>query len=197
MTKQETCEQRIDENLRRVVEHLRHYLGQFDEDDITVTITRENNEWSGYVELEDIDVRVDLDYLDEYFDCDDDEWDGEWDGDIDIPSIWMDYEDQLREQAYDRFHEWGLSFDFDDERGCYTYLLSWGGPSDGIRFYTNRIEYFFHDWFDGAVRTVTGEGIMRDLEDWFKDVGSIDDDKFAEWQAEQELEDWNDDEDYE
>ena len=36
------------------------------------------------------------------------------------------------------------------------YLMSWGGPSDELRFYYNgKIEYVFMDWFDGATRDVT------------------------------------------
>ena len=36
------------------------------------------------------------------------------------------------------------------------YLMSWGGPSDELRFYYNgKIEYVFMDWFDSATRDVT------------------------------------------
>ena len=36
------------------------------------------------------------------------------------------------------------------------YLMSWGGPSDELRFYYNgKIEYVFMDWFDGAERKCT------------------------------------------
>ena len=56
------------------------------------------------------------------------------------------------------FHEYGLSLEYRDDPRCYEYLLSWGGPSDMIRFFPDgRIEYRFHDWFDGAGRMVTRE----------------------------------------
>lgn len=71
-----------------------------------------------------------------------------------------------------RFNEYGLSFDyvepdtFDDQpEGFFRWQLSWGGPSDEVRFYVTpgrrgvqpyRIEYWFMDWFDGACRTAHG-----------------------------------------
>ena len=36
------------------------------------------------------------------------------------------------------------------------YQMSWGGPSDELRFYRDgKIEYWFLDWFAGASRVVT------------------------------------------
>jgi hypothetical protein len=42
--------------------------------------------------------------------------------------------------------------------------LSWGGPADGFYITVDpvdrsidRIEYYFQDWFDGAVRTLSGD----------------------------------------
>lgn len=59
--------------------------------------------------------------------------------------------------------EYGLSFDYvgelpDDRPGYWRYQLSWGGPSDELRFYCNNegklleVEYWFMDHFDGAHR---------------------------------------------
>ena len=62
-------------------------------------------------------------------------------------------------------HEYGLHFDFveadtfEDQPDAYwRWQLSWGGPSDEFRFYKDdhRIEYRFHDWFDGAGRWLGG-----------------------------------------
>ena len=73
----------------------------------------------------------------------------------------------------DEFYDYGLSFDyvapdtFSDvmfadhstslqKQGFFRYQLSWGGPSDEFRIYTNPdftphcIEYVYQDWFDGA-----------------------------------------------
>ena len=63
------------------------------------------------------------------------------------------------------FYDYGLSFDYvspntfkEQEQGYFRYQLSYGGPSDEFRIYTNPdftphyIEYVFLDWFDGATR---------------------------------------------
>ena len=60
------------------------------------------------------------------------------------------------------FCEHGLSLDWqegdDGEEGFLCYLLSWGGPSDELRFYRDgTVEYWFKDWFDGASRDVSRE----------------------------------------
>lgn len=80
------------------------------------------------------------------------------------------------------FHEYGLGFGYtepntfpDQPVGFYQYQLSYGGPSDELRFYPDgRIEYRFHDWFDGAGRDVTTEGWAKWLRDYFTEIGSID-----------------------
>jgi hypothetical protein len=41
--------------------------------------------------------------------------------------------------------------------GYWRYQLSWGGPSDEFRYHDDgSIEYRYHDWFDGAGRTLMG-----------------------------------------
>ena len=78
---------------------------------------------------------------------------------------------------YPPFHEYGLSFDFvesdtfDDQTEPYwRYQLSWGGPSDEIRFFAGRTEYWFLDWFDGAYRDISAEQWARDLRELFSEV---------------------------
>ena len=69
------------------------------------------------------------------------------------------------------FNEYGLSLNFvkpgtfeDQREGYLRYQLSWGGPSDEIRFYQNgNIEYWFLDWFDGASIDITNEPIAKKL----------------------------------
>ena len=69
------------------------------------------------------------------------------------------------ESEHEEFYDYGLSFDYvspntfkEQEQGYFRYQLSWGGPSDEFRIYTNPdftphyIEYVFLDWFDGANR---------------------------------------------
>ena len=66
------------------------------------------------------------------------------------------------------FYEYGLGFDYvapntfkGQRRGYWRYQLSWGGPSDELRFYGDegmlitKVEYWFLDWFDGAHKNVT------------------------------------------
>ena len=75
------------------------------------------------------------------------------------------------------FEEYGLSFGYvsagtftGQRRGFWCYLLSWGGPSDEIRFHeSGRIEYRFHDWFDGAGRDITGTRVAEWLRERFTD----------------------------
>jgi len=86
------------------------------------------------------------------------------------------------------FTEYGLGFDYvapgtfrDQKRGYFRYQLSWGGPQDEFRFYTDgnltpvKIEYWFLDWFDGAKVTLQGRNyaLLAEIFDWFKDVGAI------------------------
>ena len=68
--------------------------------------------------------------------------------------------------------EYGLSWDyvvantFDNQtEGYYRWQLSWGGPSDEFRIYTDNdkniqsIEYWYQDWFDGASINVNDEEV--------------------------------------
>ena len=86
-------------------------------------------------------------------------------------------------------YEYGLSFDYvapetfgkDQRRGYFRYQISWGGPSDEFRFYTDerlqpeRIEYWFLDWFDGAKVILHGgrEKLMLEIWEWFKEGGTV------------------------
>ena len=83
-----------------------------------------------------------------------------------------DVADMHRDNQLDDFHSYGLCADAKtDDHGAYIeWQLSWGGPSDGFRFYItpdgqpHRITYFFHDWFDGAERVLSGDDLelLRD-----------------------------------
>ena len=80
------------------------------------------------------------------------------------------------------FYDYGLCLDFVDigtfedmKEGYYRYQLSYGGPSDEIRFYHDgTIEYVFLDWFCGVGFDVSNNSTMQWLENWFKDIMSID-----------------------
>jgi hypothetical protein len=87
------------------------------------------------------------------------------------------------------FHDYGLAFDYvapdtfnDQKEGYWRYQLSWGGPSDEIRFYASgpeykpyRITYVFMDWFDGYERKLVGNDEELALEIWdlFQELGSV------------------------
>ncbi len=65
-------------------------------------------------------------------------------------------------------------FTFDDQReGYYRLQLSWGGPSDEFRIYTDmsktikEIEYWYMDWFDGACVKVPEDTVSWDICFWF------------------------------
>lgn len=86
------------------------------------------------------------------------------------------------------FNEYGLSFDYvapntfnNQRRGYFRYQLSYGGPSDEFRFYTDEnfnltsIQYWFLDWFDGAKITLRGKDLdlMTKIWEFFKEIGSV------------------------
>lgn len=86
------------------------------------------------------------------------------------------------------FDEHGLSFDYvapgtfeGQRRGYFRYQISWGGPSDEFRFYTDenfnpvRIEYWFLDWYDGSKKILKGsdELLLLGIFDWFKECETV------------------------
>ena len=99
-----------------------------------------------------------------------------------------EYQSRLKEikKAYNDenldFVEWlnefGLGWNYvlpntfdNQERGYYRWQLSWGGPSDEFRIYTNNekniefVEYWFLDWFDGASIKVNDQEVLNMI-DW-------------------------------
>jgi len=78
------------------------------------------------------------------------------------------------EDFFDYVHQSGLSFDYveantfeDQKSGFWRFQMSWGGPSDEFRIYTdydkniNYIEYWYLDWFDGAFIRVNDDIIYH------------------------------------
>lgn len=84
-------------------------------------------------------------------------------------------------------YEYGLSFDYvepetfgDQPEGYWRYLISWGGPSEEIRFFANgpnytlyKAEFWFLDWFDGAKRHIFDRELTQELWQFFVDIGSV------------------------
>lgn len=82
------------------------------------------------------------------------------------------------------FYDYGLSIDYrlpeGRKAGYLRYQLSWGGPSDEIRFYfthgarqCHKIEYVFLDWGTGVGFDVTNEDWAQWLFDWFNDSQTV------------------------
>ena len=103
-----------------------------------------------------------------------------------IQERWHDRRDELEKfdaNGWDMFHEYGLDFSyvepdtFDNQpKGYHRFQISWGGPSDELRFYTigkfdvdneelilDHVEYWFLDWFDGASIDVSEEEVIKNL----------------------------------
>lgn len=90
---------------------------------------------------------------------------------------WRETHDFHITEAVDRARcEYGLSFDYvapytfgDQPEAYFRYQISYGGPSEEIRFYTNqdfslhRAEFWFLDWFDGAHRDCTQDDAVQAL----------------------------------
>ncbi len=77
------------------------------------------------------------------------------------------------------FHNYGLCFDFvdaDEETdGYYRFQICWGGPSSEIRFFEDgTIEAVYMDWFVGVGFNVTTWDSFNFVENFFKEVQSID-----------------------
>lgn len=92
------------------------------------------------------------------------------------------------------FNDYGLDFSlveagtFDDQKeSYYRYQLSYGGPSEEIRFYRDgTIVFVYLDWFSGVGFDVTGEDWAEWLKDFFTDIQSIDWDNVTDYYEEEE-----------
>jgi len=68
-------------------------------------------------------------------------------------------------------NEWdsfGLSYDYvKSSENYHRFQISWGGPADEIRFYKNRTEYWFLDWFDSAKIDISNKPYVQWLKGQF------------------------------
>lgn len=90
-------------------------------------------------------------------------------------------------QEMGSFYDYGLSIDyvapgtFERQReGYFRYQLSWGGPSEEIRFYFSpgareayKIEFVYLNWGTGVGFNVTEEDWGKWLFEWFQECGTI------------------------
>jgi hypothetical protein len=94
-------------------------------------------------------------------------------------------DDEALEQAQVTFSEYGLALDyidpntFEDQREAYVcFQISWGGPSEEVRFFLNpdlslhRAEFWLKDWFDGASVDITLDEVTGLMCDWM-DVSEV------------------------
>jgi len=104
----------------------------------------------------------------------------------DLKVLWEDWKNGIEDNSeHGNIYEYGLSFDYVSPnifkgqfKGYFRYQLSWGGPSDEFRIFTNpvyhlnkynessisgfkieKIEYWYLDWFDGAKKKLTGKSL--------------------------------------
>ena len=87
---------------------------------------------------------------------------------IDWTEVCSEFEDDVNEELRNAYYEYGLAFDYvipdDAEKDAYfRYQISYGGPSEELRFYCDasyrvyKIEFVLLDWFDGAPLTLHGD----------------------------------------
>lgn len=101
--------------------------------------------------------------------------------------LYGDDEAKEREELPDLW-DYGLGFDYvpsntfgNQPQGYFRFQISWGGPAEEIRFYTDatttlyKAEFWFLDWWDGAKKILSNEDweIAKDLFLQFKDVGLV------------------------
>ena len=107
-------------------------------------------------------------YMDEDFRFSQDEaaaYRDEKTGAFDLDSFWADCSGDFEERGREMFDEYGLAFDWvpgkDGKPGYFRYQISWGGPSEEIRFYVDptfrlyKAEFWYMDWWDGACVDIT------------------------------------------
>ena len=108
-------------------------------------------------------------------------------GEMDLDAFLDDNFDDIRNDMYEDFYDYGLSFDYvpigtfnDQHEGYFRYQISWGGPSEEFRFFCGpdynpyKIEFWFLDWGDGACKRLYGNDldILMQVWDQFKDTGT-------------------------
>jgi hypothetical protein len=99
-----------------------------------------------------------------------------------VKKEWLDTRKDLKKffdkDDYKGLSEYGLSIDkveagtFEGQKKSYIrYQFSWGGPSDELRiFRSGKIEYWFMDWFDGAMIDVTKDIIAQKATQYAKGI---------------------------
>ncbi|MDD5511986.1 MAG: hypothetical protein PHI12_14455 [Dehalococcoidales bacterium] len=112
----------------------------------------------------------------------------------DIRKLWRLYrkDPEACDEDLGQFDEYGLCFDYvprdtfsDQKRGFFRWQLSYGGPQDEFRFFTDEnldpveIEYWFLDWFDGARVKLCGRDyeLLAEIFGDFKELGVVEEER--------------------
>jgi len=106
----------------------------------------------------------------------------------DLRKLWTAYCEGEEETDEGSIYEYGLAFDYvapdtfgHQPEGYWRYQISYGGPSEEIRFYSSsahstpyRITFVFLDWSDGHERKLVGKDneLAAELWNWFDEGGS-------------------------
>lgn len=165
VTKQESCADRVARHCESRLEDLRLMMSP-DRDDVALI---DDGTLDTVLQCGNEEFRYSQDERSAY--CDDET------GEFDIDTFIDDRFDDIRDTMYERFSEYGLSFDYvephtfrDQDEGYLRYQISWGGPSEEIRFYVSlgsrgyqlyRAEFWLLDWFDGVHVNVTNDERAR------------------------------------
>ena len=92
-----------------------------------------------------------------------------------ISTEWSDRKESISALNDWEVREYPLCFDyveantFGEHEAYHRFQMSWGGPSDEIRFYelkkgyVYRVTYAFLDWYDGAEIDITKDAIAERL----------------------------------
>ena len=109
----------------------------------------------------------------------------------DIRQLWTAYQNgEEKIEDLGTFCEYGLCFDYvaagtftDQKRGYFRYQISYGGPSEEFRFYTdsqlivNDIEFWYLNWFDGACYALTRRpadyDLMEEIFEFFRETETL------------------------
>ena len=82
------------------------------------------------------------------------------------------------EETQEEFYNYGLDISmvdmgtFRDQTEPYLrYQISYGGPSEELRFYQNgTVEFWFLDWYDGASKIITSLDWVQWLKQYLEDI---------------------------
>jgi hypothetical protein len=82
-------------------------------------------------------------------------------------------------EALERLYNYGLElypvpYNEDGAIEYYCYLISYGGPSEEVRFYPHQTEFVFLGWFSGIGFDVSDDEIFQRLRSFLDDRGLLD-----------------------